>query len=253
MQARLAALQPPVLADRRLGQRAARLDGEQRERPQRLVLARRRRVEPRAAGSRARRGRTPAGSSSGRRSRARRDPRAPRAPSSPASSSTSRRAAAALEVARAERALGADPLEHRLDEVAVLAQRAVVRAPVARALHHARGSAARARSGAGTPRAPSTRRCAPRGAARSTASSGYAPIRAESVSRCARSTVEIESSCTADSRRIAASTSSRVARRNRGAKPLLRDDEPPDRGDGHDRPGACASRGARGSRAGRSA
>ena len=45
MQARLAALQPPVLADRRLGQRAARPDREQRERAQRLVLARRRRVE----------------------------------------------------------------------------------------------------------------------------------------------------------------------------------------------------------------
>ena len=41
MQPRLAALEPPVLADRRLGQRAAGADSEQRERAQRLVLARR--------------------------------------------------------------------------------------------------------------------------------------------------------------------------------------------------------------------
>ena len=44
-----------------------------------------------------------------------------------------------------------------------------------------------------------------------------APMRELIVSRCARSTVEIESSCTAVSRRITASTSPSPARRKRGA------------------------------------
>ncbi len=91
MQARLAALQPPVLANRGFGQRAARPDGEQRERAERLLLASASARRARASGSRVPPGRTAAGSSSGRRSRGARDPRAPRAPSSPASSSTCRR------------------------------------------------------------------------------------------------------------------------------------------------------------------
>ena len=251
MQPRLAALQPPVLADRRLGQRAARLDREQRERPQRLLLGRRRRVEPLASGSRARPGRTRAGSSGGRRSRARRGPRAPRAPSSPASSSTSRRCPAALEVARAERPFGADPLEHRLDEVAVLAQRAVVRCrQCPPPLHHAakvrpqldRQQRRLVRPVLEDP--PLAQQALDRVVA------GRRRSARTSVSRCARSTVEIESSCTADSRRIAASTSSAsrppeprarspAARRRAAGPPRVRP--------------AVLSRGARGTRAGRSA
>ena len=45
VQSRLAALQPPVLANRRLCERAAGGDREHRERPQRLLVARRRRFE----------------------------------------------------------------------------------------------------------------------------------------------------------------------------------------------------------------
>ncbi len=91
MQAGLAALQPPVLPDRGLGQGAPRTDGEQRERAQRLVLRRRRRPPAAASGSHARPGRSAAESSGGRRSRAGRCPRAHRAPPWPASSSTCRR------------------------------------------------------------------------------------------------------------------------------------------------------------------
>ena len=46
---------------------------------------------------------------------------------------------------------------------------------------------------------------------------GNAPTRDESASRCERSTVEIESSWTQDSRRTSASTSAGRARRNRDA------------------------------------
>ena len=91
MQARLAALQPPVLADRRLGQRAARSDSEQRE----ALRASRPRVGDRrvehvlrdhAFGKVVR----PLEALPARRSRACRCPTAPRGPSSPASSSTCR-------------------------------------------------------------------------------------------------------------------------------------------------------------------
>ena len=121
--------------------------------------------------------------------------------------------AAPLEVARAERPFGADALEHRLEQLGMLAERAVVPAPVPAALHDACGSAATARSAAATPRAPSTRRPARRARSCGTCSGSNAPMREESVSRCARSTVEIESSCTAERRRIAASTSLSPARR----------------------------------------
>ena len=47
--------------------------------------------------------------------------------------------------------------------------------------------------------------------------SAYAPTRVASVIRCARSTVAIESSCTAWRRAIAAATSSIAARRKRDA------------------------------------
>ena len=46
VQARSAALQPPVLPDRRLGQRTSRPDRQQRKRSQRLLLGRHGRLEP---------------------------------------------------------------------------------------------------------------------------------------------------------------------------------------------------------------
>ena len=48
VQASASAFEPPVLADRGLGQRAAGADGEEHQRAQRLVLVRDRRVEKRA-------------------------------------------------------------------------------------------------------------------------------------------------------------------------------------------------------------
>jgi hypothetical protein len=131
----LAALQAPVLAHRSLGQGAACADREEREGAQRLVLARRGRVEDGlwndALGEVVEPLEAPAS----------RDHELPAVPETlehhlrrlpvphPA-------AAVPLEVARAERAFGADALEHRLDEVGVVAEGAVVRAPVAAALHH---------------------------------------------------------------------------------------------------------------------
>ena len=85
-----AALEPPVLADRGLGQRAAGADGEERERAQRLVLRRSGRVEDRPRDHPLGEVVGGAGTTGGPRRRARRGPTAPRAPSSPASSSTCR-------------------------------------------------------------------------------------------------------------------------------------------------------------------
>ena len=178
MEPRLAAFQAPVLADRRLGQRAARADGEQRERAQRLVLGRRRRledvlrdhalgevVEPLEA--------APSGDHELRRC-----PTAPRAPSSPASSSTCRRPRRSPR-SRASRAAprrGSAPAPVR---TAPGDRGTHGRAsPSDRALHHACGSAATARSGAATPRAPSTRRCA--------RARGAAARARDRTSRCAR-------------------------------------------------------------------
>ena len=135
MQPGLAALQPPVLADRRFGQSSARLDREQRERAQRLRLGRHGRVTPflrdhplgevvRALEALPACDRQLAAIPQRFEHHLRRLP-VPHAA-----------ATLALEVPGAERALGADPLEHRLDEVAVLAQGAVVGAPVTRARHH---------------------------------------------------------------------------------------------------------------------
>ena len=165
-----------MFADRGFREGAAGLDREEREGAQRLVLGRRRSVEEIFGITRSARSyrrwklRRPAITSC-------RGPTARRAPSSPASSPTSRHRLA-FEVARAERAFGADPLEHRLDEVGVVAERAVVRCPSGRRRPSRAGSAARARSAAATPRAPSTRR---RGPSRSSArhASVEAPIRAD--------------------------------------------------------------------------
>ena len=64
----------------------------------------------------------------------------------------------------------------------------------------------------------------PRRAASRSPRSGSAPIREASVRRCARSTVEIESSCTAPSRRISSATSAARARRGARRVALVRDD-----------------------------
>ena len=218
MQARLAALQPPVLADRRLGERAARLDRQQCERAQRLRLGRHGRVAPLLWNH-------PLG-----------------------------QVVRALEVLPAcDRQLAAIPqrLEHHLGRLPVPHARRdpVLRSPASRAglrrgsarAPARRGRCARAVRGRACPsdrRRPSrARKCGhssigsrhaswaqyskirPSRSRLSTASRGTTPIRADSVRRCARSTVEIESSCTADRRRTAASTSGRVARLNRDANP----------------------------------
>ena len=211
------ALEPPVLADRRLGQCSPCAHGEERKGAQRLVLVRRSERRGSRAGSRARRGRSGAGTTGGPRRRARRCPTAPRAPSSPASSSTCscRRRRPRSRASRAGLPRGSAPAPAR-------------RGPRARA--------ARARGSASAACPPSLRRqCGQSSMGRRHAScaqyskmrpevsrpcsscSEYVPMRLESVSRCARSTAEIESSCTALSRRIAASTSPACARRKRGA------------------------------------
>ncbi len=136
MQARLPALQAPVLADRRLGERSACADREQRERAQRLVLARRRRLEDvfrdhaldqvvLALEALASGDRQLAAVPERLEHHLRRLP-------VPHAAAT----AVAFEVARAEGAFRADPLEHGLDELGVLADRPVVCAPVSGACHH---------------------------------------------------------------------------------------------------------------------
>ena len=126
MQARLAALQPPVLADRCLGERSARADREQREGAQRLLLGRCRRLEH------VLRDHTlgqvvlalealPAGDREVPAVPQRLEHHLRRLPVPHAAA-----AAVALEVARAERPFAADPLEHRLEEVGVLAHGSIV-------------------------------------------------------------------------------------------------------------------------------
>ena len=138
MEPRAAALEPPVLADRGLGQRAAGADGEEREacgasRP-RPAQARR----GTRAGSRAPRGRSGAGTTGGRRRRARRCPTAPRAPLSPASSSTCscRRRRPRSRASRAVPPRGCAPAPARRGRRAP-ARRARWKLPVAFALHRA--------------------------------------------------------------------------------------------------------------------
>ena len=128
VQPRLAALQAPVLADRCLGQRASRAHGEEREGAERLVLGRRRCledvlrddalgevVEPLEVASTG-------------------DDEATLVPQRlqhhlrrlPVPHPAADKGAVRLELARAERPLGSNAVEHRLDEVAVVAQRALV-------------------------------------------------------------------------------------------------------------------------------
>ena len=94
------------------------------------------------------------------------------------------------------------------------------RRPAAR--HHrasGRRRAAIPRPAAGTPRGPSTRRRAPGRAASGTVPARYAPTRELSAMRWLRSTAEIESSWTHESRRIVSSTSRAEPVRERVAYP----------------------------------
>ena len=123
-----------MLADRRFGQRAARLDREESERAQRLVLGRHGSLEDplrdHALGEV-----VPALEvlATGDHELA----AVPERIEHHLRGLPVPHAAAALpfEVARAERSFGADALEDRLDEVRMVAERTVVRAPVAAALH----------------------------------------------------------------------------------------------------------------------
>ena len=135
MQASASALEPPVLADRRLGQRAAGADGEERQCAKRLVLVRRGRVEHRLRDDAlgevvAALERLAPGDGEHTTVPQRLEHHLRRLPVPHVGA-----VARALEVARAERALGADPLQHRLDEVRVCLQRALVEAPVRTSLH----------------------------------------------------------------------------------------------------------------------
>src|SRR4029077_7890213 len=126
---------PPMLADRRLGQRAPGADGEERELPERHVLVRRRRVEERPWDHPLRKVVAALeGFAAGHDD----DAAIPegfehRLGGGPAPHVVA--GAGAAEVPRGERPLVADALENRLDEVGVLAQRAVVETPVAAAFH----------------------------------------------------------------------------------------------------------------------
>ena len=208
LQARAAALQPPVLADRRLGQRAARPDGEQRPRP--AASPPRSAPAPRASasGSRARRGRRSAGSCAARRSRARRGPRARRAPSSPASSSTCRRCPAPSKSrdasgpsSRIRSSTGSTRSACSRSARSCVPQWPPPSITCRKCGHCSIGSRDASCAQYSKTRPSRSRRGDDRVV-------GNAPTRDESVSRCARSTVEIESSCTAVRRRIAPSTSS---------------------------------------------
>jgi len=192
--------------------------GEERPRSKRLVLARTRRLQATRAGSRARRGSYERWKLRRLRSRAR--PRSHSASSTifaALPSSTSRRRPAPRK-SREQRSgpSSADAPEDRLDRGRRARGARDRRCPMAVAVHHVaevRATARIGRSDASCAQYSNTRR---RAAVAGRCPRGYAPTRAVIVSRCARSTAEIESSCTAVNRRITASTSARRPQ-NRGA------------------------------------
>ena len=137
MQPRLAALQPPVLTDRGLGQGAAGFDRQHGERPQRLLLRRHRRVEPLLRITSLRKVVRPLEILATGDHQLAPIPQCVehhlrRLPVPHAAGTVT----APFEVPRAERALGPDALEHGLDKLAVLAHRDVMTPPMAAALHH---------------------------------------------------------------------------------------------------------------------
>ena len=214
--ARGAAARSPVLDDPALGQRPAGVHGTERERAQALRLRRRRRVEDGG-------GQDALGDvveplealSSGDDEVAvvpeelehllRRLP-APHRPGARRRRSGASRAGRARGSPRGRARGGADAFGRP------------VRTTGVRRRPSPGGRAASRRKAGGMPRGPSTR-SGGRLSRRETASRRYAPTRAPIAIRWLRSTVEMESSCTHERRRMTASTSAVVPRRCRAAYP----------------------------------